>query len=82
MQIKFFNEGFGGFVAHRYTVPGCASRFSVWFNRDGFAIDAERFDARGRSYPVKADSPAWRYIERHKVAGIDCAVKAYEEGVK
>lgn len=73
MQISLFNGGHGGFVAHKYRVPGLASRFSVWFNRDGFAIDAQRIDARGRAYSVPRDGATWRYIERHKIAGLDCA---------
>ena len=69
MQIRHFSTG--GFVAHKYRVPGLRSKFSVWFNRDGFAVEAERIDARGRSFPVPKISPAWRYIERHKIAGLD-----------
>lgn len=69
MQIAFFSNG--GFVAHRYRIEGLKSKFSVWYNRDGFAIDAERIDSLGRSYPVKAGSKAWEYISRHKIAGLD-----------
>lgn len=69
MQIAFFPAG--GFVAHRYSVPGLASRFSVWFNRDGFPVDAERIDARGRSYPVPESSPAGAYIFARKIAGLE-----------
>lgn len=73
MQIAFFDCGRRGFVAHKYRVPGLASRFSVWFNIDGFAVSAERIDACGRAYPVPEDSPAWQYIARHKIAGLDSA---------
>jgi len=66
MQIKHFETG--GFVAHRYMVPGSSCYFSVWFNRDGFAIDAERIDSMRRSYPVTAKQ--WGYIQRHKIAGL------------
>ena len=71
MKIAYLNAG--GFVAHSYRVDGLKSKFSVWFNFDGFAIDAERIDARGRSFPVDKNSAVWRYIERHKLAGLDSA---------
>lgn len=66
MQIKFFDTG--GFVAHKYTVPDSRCHFSVWYNRDGFAIDAERVDSMRRSYPVTKTQ--WEYIQRHKIAGL------------
>jgi len=75
MRIQVFNHGESGFVAHGYRVPGLASDFSVWFNRDGFAIDAERIDARRRAYPVPASSPAWRYIEARQLAGLSNAAE-------
>lgn len=68
MQISFFSSG--GFVAHKYRVPGLRSKFSVWFNRDGQAIEAERIDSRNRAFPVNRTSPAWQYIERHRLAGL------------
>lgn len=71
MNIAYFSTG--GFVAHKYRVDGLKSKFSVWFNADGFAIDAERIDARGRSFPVDKSSAVWRYMERHKLAGLDSA---------
>ena len=71
MNIAYFSTG--GFVAHNYRVDGIKSKFSVWFNVDGFAIDAERIDARGRSFPVDKNSAAWRDIARHKLAGLDSA---------
>jgi hypothetical protein len=71
MNIAYFSTG--GFVAHKYRIGGLKSKFSVWFNIDGFAIDAERIDARGRSFPVDKNSAVWRYIERHKLAGLDSA---------
>ena len=71
MQIQFLDNGYRGFVAQRYVIPGNKSNYSVWFNRDGYAIDAERIDAKGRSFNVRENSKAWRYIERHKIAGLD-----------
>lgn len=71
MQIAYFSNG--GFVAHKYRVDGRKSKFSVWFNVDGFAIDAVRIDARGRVFPVSKGSSVWREIERHKIAGLGCA---------
>lgn len=68
MQIHYFQPG-AGYVAHKYRVPGLASKFSVWFNEDGIAIDAERIDRLNRAHPVYEDSPAWRYIARHRIAG-------------
>lgn len=69
MQIAFFSNG--GFVAHKYRVPESACKFSVWFNRDGFATDARRIDSIGRAYPVTAKQ--WQHIERHKIAGLENA---------
>ncbi len=69
MQIATFSTG--GFVAHKYRIPGIKSKFSVWFNRDGFAHDAERIDRLNRSMPVPENSPAWDYISRHKLAGLE-----------
>lgn len=66
MQIYHFDTG--GFVAHKYTMPFSSCFFSVWYNRDGYAIDAERFDSRRRAYPVTAKQ--WQYIARHKLAGL------------
>lgn len=43
---------------HKITIPGRTSRYSAWFKGDPHAsrlavlVDAERIDARGRSYPV------------------------------
>lgn len=43
---------------HKITIPGRASRYSAWFEGDPHAsrlatlVDAERIDARGRSYRV------------------------------
>ena len=71
MQIAYFSNG--GFVAHKYRVDGRKSKFSVWFNIDGFAIDAERIDAHGRVFPVNKNSIVWREIERHKIAGHESA---------
>lgn len=67
MQIAYFSNG--GFVAHNYRVDGLKSNFSVWFNVDGFAIDAKRIDALGRAFHVDKDSAVWRDIERYKLAG-------------
>jgi hypothetical protein len=75
MQIKFFDQGRRGFVAHRYFIPGNKSKYSVWFNCHGYAVDAERIDAKGRSFNVRADSKAWQYIERHKLAGLEGATE-------
>lgn len=69
MQLSYFDHGRKGYVAHKYRIDGIRSKFSVWFNQDGFAIDAQRIDSRGRAYPVKTDSPIWRDISRHKLAG-------------
>lgn len=69
MQIAFFSNG--GFVAHKYRMPESVCKFSVWFNRDGFAIDAQRIDSMGRAYPVTAKQ--WQHIERHKIAGLENA---------
>ena len=82
MQIQFFDNGYRGFVAHKYYIPGNKSKYSVWFNRDGYAIDAERIDAKGRSFNVRENSKAWRYIERHKIAGLDDAVEAAREALE
>jgi hypothetical protein len=82
MQIAYFETG--GFVAHKYRIPWIKSKFSVWFNRDGFAIDACRIDARNRCFPVNRNSPAWQYIERNKIAGLDSATaieKSHKTGV-
>ena len=67
MQIAYFSNG--GFVAHKYRIDGLKSKFSVWFNLDGFAVDAQRIDSRGRGYNVPENSPAWRHIERYKISG-------------
>ncbi len=69
MQISTFSTG--GFVAHKYRIPGIKSKFSVWFDRDGFALEAERIDRAGRSFPIPEGSPAWRHIARHKLAGLE-----------
>jgi len=71
MQIQFFDNGYRGFVAHKYYIPGNKSKYSVWFNRDGYAVNAERIDAMGRSFNVRANSKAWQYIERYQIAGLD-----------
>jgi len=80
MQIAFFNQGRGGFVAHNYRITGLKSKFSVWFNRDGKAIDAERIDAGRRVYPVPVHSPAWRHIERYRLAGLSNALEIEKAG--
>ena len=67
MRICHFGDG-RGFVAHKYRVPGSNCHFSVWFNRDGYATDAERFDTFNRSFPATAKQ--WEYIRRHKIAGL------------
>lgn len=69
MQLSSFGPG-RGFVAHKYRVPGCKSRFSVWFDSNGRAVDAERKDSLGRCFPVPAHSPAWRYIRHRSLAGL------------
>lgn len=67
MQIAHFGHGLG-FVAHKYRVPGSNCRFSVWFNRDGYATSAERIDSCNRVYePTTAQ---WEYIRRHRIAGL------------
>lgn len=73
MRIAYFDQGRRGFVVHRYRVPGLKSHFSVWFSADGYAVDAERIDARGRTFPVTVTSPAWCYIERYQLAGLESA---------
>ena len=80
MQIAFFNQGRGGFVAHKYRIAGLQSKFSVWFNRDGQAINAQRVDKRGRAYPVPATSPAWKHIERYRLAGLSNAREIEKAG--
>jgi len=82
MQIQFFANGHRGFVAHRYFIPGNKSKYSVWFNRDGHAIDAERIDVKGRSFNVRANSRAWRYIERHKLAGLEGATEILRAAIE
>lgn len=45
---------------HKITIPDSRCKFSAWFNGDPMGttsslavlVDAERIDARGRSYPV------------------------------
>jgi len=68
MQIQFFGPGLG-FVAHKYRLAGFKSRFSVWFNRDGFPIDAERRDCLNRSFPITARQ--MEKIQKYKIAGLD-----------
>ena len=79
-RISLFDQGRRGFVYHGYTLDGMQSKFSVWFNRDGFAIDAQRIDSRGRSYPVLTDSPTWRAIERYRIAGLEGASEIERKG--
>lgn len=82
MQIAYFEQGRKGFVAHKYRIDGVKSKFSLWFNRDGFPIDAERIDSRGRSYAVNRNSDMWRHIEKYKIAGLSNASeieKSYKE---
>jgi len=50
MQIQSFRNG--GYVVHRYRMEGSRCRFSIWYDSCLFVLDAERIDARGRSYPV------------------------------
>ena len=48
------------YVVHKIRLAGRASRYSAWFSADPFryfasrcvVLDAERLDARGRSYRV------------------------------
>ena len=72
MQIKFFSDGLG-FVAHKYRMAESACRFSVWFNEDGYAIDAQRIDARNRCYPVTPQQ--MERIQRYKLAGLGSAAE-------
>ena len=62
MQIKRFSNG--GYVAHKVYVDGMSSKFSAWFNAKGELLDVERFDRMQRSYPVNANSRAWKAIAR------------------
>lgn len=73
MHIAYYDQGRRGFVAHRYRVPGIKSHFSVYFTAEGHAFDAERIDSMGRSHPVRNTSPAWQYISRRKLAGLETA---------
>lgn len=53
----------GGFVVHKLYLDGMVSRFSAWVDRFGNLQDAERLDARGRTYPVARNSMAWARLD-------------------
>lgn len=61
MQVSEFTNG--GFVAHKVYLAGMKSKFSIWVNQYGILTDAERYDNRGRAYPVKRDSYSWGRLD-------------------
>jgi hypothetical protein len=55
--VKHFTQG--GCVRHGVRLPGCASKFSAWYDENGNLLDADRIDARGRSHlPTAAQRKA------------------------
>lgn len=60
-QIMKFSDG--SFVAHKVSLGGRKSRFSIWYSPLGFLRDAARIDRRGRSYDVPRDSMVWGMLQ-------------------
>lgn len=74
MHISYLDYGNLGFVVHGYIMPHISTmtvRWSVWFDSQGYAYDAEGRDRMGRR---RAPTPKqWAYISRHKLAGHETA---------
>jgi hypothetical protein len=61
----------GGFVAHRVTLEGRQSRFSIWVNPLGILSDAERI--------VAADRPGTNTFNQLLNGQLDCAINGYQQ---